>query len=69
MGTGQIGDENGAVVHVRHAFDDGTYHHVGQLTMTDVANADDFTLQKIQRRHESFRTPEYFEHLRALNAL
>ena len=69
MGTGQIGDENGAVVHVRHAFDDGTYRHVGQLTMTDVANTDDFTLQKIQREHESFRTPEYFEHLRALNAL
>ncbi len=62
-GNDRSGDPNGSLGYVRAAIDEGSYHHVGELTPAGVAGMDPerFTLARIQRRHETHRNEFYQE--------
>jgi len=69
QGSGKMGDANGSVAHVRREMDQGEYRHVGALSPDDVTkiSSDEFTLARIQKANESFRTPELLEKMRLLS--
>lgn len=56
-------------MHVRRAMDAGTYQHVGELSMQgiDQVDVERFTLTRIQRDHETFRSPRYAQRLQKLD--
>ncbi|MEI6547533.1 MAG: phytanoyl-CoA dioxygenase family protein [Burkholderiales bacterium] len=68
-GNSEPGDPNGSTVHVRRAMDAGAYQHVGELSMAgiDQVDVDHFTLTRIQRDHETFRSPRYVQRLQKLD--
>lgn len=53
FGSGGLSDTNGALVHVRHAMDTGTYQHVGELRPGD--SLQNQSLPDIQKANETLR--------------
>ena len=53
FGSGGLSDANGALVHVRHAMDTGTYQHVGELRPGD--SLQNQSLPDIQKANETLR--------------
>jgi ectoine hydroxylase-related dioxygenase (phytanoyl-CoA dioxygenase family) len=70
FGSGAEGDPNGSLVHVRRLLDRGEYRHVGELSMgaLDAADAASLGVARIQRQHETVRTPGYLRKLEAISS-
>jgi len=69
FGSGNAGDPNGSLVHVREAMDHGGYQYVGELSMKGIDQTDvsQFTLSQIQQ-HETVRSDGYRARLKAIGA-
>ncbi len=69
FGSGSVGDENGALVHVRAAMDNGGYRHVGELSLSRLDEVDlaTYTLSRIQQ-HETVRSDTYRRRLKDISS-